>query len=852
MDLELGQDSARKTRKRVRQSHIRNKIGTHVQDDDKKKALLLLRRWNSQKSFTSTMPCAKSRSSTPAFRRAIAFTRKRKRLFTFLVLVIPFMLRPSRLWRWPARYLGIQPAHGVDYYLLRKAYFMHKKAEQKRLEAVGIDLPTIEVYDEQNRIDMLVLNTRASKRERLIRRESRNRLWLALNETAKLSCDNSRLLHPNISLWSHQVNLCGIPRVLFAAHVPGSYPPRPGPLQRSNLTVFYFDHAEMKGLLKSEGIPTWKGASELELTWSLYAMWRYGGFLVRHETDASSYDIPAILSKYKRKVPAASLFMKTGSGNGGIEVDFIAATPRHPIIRCLVQAMKTTRPAQVINDLFRNGDFYRGTVKASRMLVLDCPSASNDCCKFVQKLDSEPSKPGEPFLRMVVRAHANQTMERGALPGVRIERADQMDLKTVPKNGLTESLEAGGATPGWICTRCLKSALYGSIQKCLGYFCSADYEKIICNASDDAPTEDLEIHVDVTMPDDGNPRIPRIVHQTWFEDITMDRYGDLVRLQDSWKNSGWEYRFYSDVDAKDFILRNFPRHFADAFDILLPGAYKADYFRYLVLLKEGGVYADVDVMLTTDLDAFISPDMSFFVPRDVVAEYAGQPFCLWNGFLGKIIWCLEGTSLALTSIPAGSSPGHPFMVKVVERLVNLILQRADQYDLERDLCRASSDPLEVWKVRSQPLLLLSGPCALGVAVNEAMERPSLASFDYGWLDLEQLNEADGVDHGDAMIMVGDKYDMGAFRMSDTERHFPVAATDLDGVDKESHSLSVPSPIDTVPVTDSETSRPHYSDSARNVGVWGTENVYKNKEVSLARISLKVTYSRSSSDSSPQQ
>jgi hypothetical protein len=170
--------------------------------------------------------------------------------------------------------------------------------------------------------------------------------------------------------------------------------------------------------------------------------------------------------------------------------------------------------------------------------------------------------------------------------------------------------------------------------------------------------------------------------------------------------------------------------------MLIVFAKQADLFRYLALMKEGGVYADVDILLDASLDDFVSPSLSFFAPRDVVCEYADESFCLWNGIIG-------------------SAPGHPVMIRAVERLVNLILQRADLYDMERDVCRRVGRTMETWKVRSEPLLLASGPCALGVALNDVLGRDSLAKIDIGWIpsDAIQYGNNDAHDHGDALILV---------------------------------------------------------------------------------------------------
>ena len=163
---------------------------------------------------------------------------------------------------------------------------------------------------------------------------------------------------------------------------------------------------------------------------------------------------------------------------------------------------------------------------------------------------------------------------------------------------------------------------------------------------------------------------------------------------------------------------------------------QADLFRYLVLMKEGGIYADVDIMLDASLDEFVTPSLSFFAPRDVVCEYADESFCLWNGIIG-------------------SAPGHPFMIRAVERVVNIILERADVYDMERDVCRRVGRTMENWKVRAEPLLLASGPCALGVAVNDVLGRSSLARFDIGWIPSDAIHYGHGDigDHGDALILV---------------------------------------------------------------------------------------------------
>lgn len=231
------------------------------------------------------------------------------------------------------------------------------------------------------------------------------------------------------------------------------------------------------------------------------------------------------------------------------------------------------------------------------------------------------------------------------------------------------------------------------------------------------------------------------------------------------------------------------------------------------MLKDGGIYADVDVMLETDLDNFVQDGMSFFAPRDVPCEYADEAFCLWNGILG-------------------SSAGNPILIRAVERLVNLIQDRADVYDFEREVCLEEGSSFPLWKIRAQPLLFLTGPCGLGLAMNQALGRPSLSTLPIGYV----AGRDEQSDFGDTIVLVGDKYDLGQFRISDIDRNMIFASTDLPGV-----STSARTPLH---MTNADRylgnlrqPQQHYSASKKGVAIWGSANVYKDDLVSNIVIRL---------------
>lgn len=85
--------------------------------------------------------------------------------------------------------------------------------------------------------------------------------------------------------------------------------------------------------------------------------------------------------------------------------------------------------------------------------------------------------------------------------------------------------------------------------------------------------------------------IPKIIHQTW-KTCKLDQ--KLKLFTNTWKekNPDFEYRFYNDNKCFKFIHNNYPEYL-DLYEDLKP-VERADIFRYLILHKHGGIYADID------------------------------------------------------------------------------------------------------------------------------------------------------------------------------------------------------------------------------------------------------------------
>jgi Glycosyltransferase sugar-binding region containing DXD motif len=103
--------------------------------------------------------------------------------------------------------------------------------------------------------------------------------------------------------------------------------------------------------------------------------------------------------------------------------------------------------------------------------------------------------------------------------------------------------------------------------------------------------------------------IPRVIHQTYPSLERLPR--DVMAIRQTWirLNPGWEVRFWDDASCLEFVHREFPEYYR-AYVALPKNVERADFFRYLVVLRYGGVYADIDAELRQPLDDVIhSTDM---------------------------------------------------------------------------------------------------------------------------------------------------------------------------------------------------------------------------------------------------
>jgi mannosyltransferase OCH1-like enzyme len=137
--------------------------------------------------------------------------------------------------------------------------------------------------------------------------------------------------------------------------------------------------------------------------------------------------------------------------------------------------------------------------------------------------------------------------------------------------------------------------------------------------------------------DDGF--IPKIIYRT--SPFKFDEIPQVI--QESYKRDlelSPEYTmfYFEDFDCQCFIEENYGIDYLTLYNTLIPTAFKADLFRYLLLYKYGGVWMDFSMSLNKPLSSIISNFKQIYV-RDRIYSVGNSwinKVAIYQGFLCTI------------------------------------------------------------------------------------------------------------------------------------------------------------------------------------------------------------------------
>ena len=132
--------------------------------------------------------------------------------------------------------------------------------------------------------------------------------------------------------------------------------------------------------------------------------------------------------------------------------------------------------------------------------------------------------------------------------------------------------------------------------------------------------------------------IPLNIYQTWHTKKLPEKMFETINLIKN-LNPRFNYQLFDDNDCMEFIKNNFESNVFQAFSSLIPGAYKADLWRYCILYKNGGIYLDIKYRPLNNFRFITMTEKEHWV-------LDADNFCVYNA----LMVCKPGNEILLKSI----------------------------------------------------------------------------------------------------------------------------------------------------------------------------------------------------------
>ena len=125
----------------------------------------------------------------------------------------------------------------------------------------------------------------------------------------------------------------------------------------------------------------------------------------------------------------------------------------------------------------------------------------------------------------------------------------------------------------------------------------------------------------------SNNIIPLKIFQTWYTKKLPFKMAKTVNeIKDN--NKEFEYFLFDDNDCYNFIKDNFSNDVLQAYETLIPSAFKADLWRYCILYFYGGIYLDIKFKPVNNFKFIEMINEEYFV-KDIESSNNG----IYNGLI---------------------------------------------------------------------------------------------------------------------------------------------------------------------------------------------------------------------------
>ena len=243
---------------------------------------------------------------------------------------------------------------------------------------------------------------------------------------------------------------------------------------------------------------------------------------------------------------------------------------------------------------------------------------------------------------------------------------------------------------------------------------------------------------------------PSKVWQSWKDD-SEDPTERTKGFPRTWRtlNPEWDYERITDDAMDDFVTTRFDAPVSTTFTNLTDPILKADFLRYLILLHEGGVWADIDVLPHQPINSWI-PQSHLKTANLIIG--------IENDHHKKPIWPKSPYSVQLCQYTVLSKPNHPAIKTLVDQvtagLEKLLAGKRPGQAVTFAEVMGTTGPFAFTKALMEYFTAETGVEHTGDEL-DSLEEPRmigdvlvLPKDSFGWLPQEPTHEK-----GDPMILV---------------------------------------------------------------------------------------------------
>jgi mannosyltransferase OCH1-like enzyme len=149
--------------------------------------------------------------------------------------------------------------------------------------------------------------------------------------------------------------------------------------------------------------------------------------------------------------------------------------------------------------------------------------------------------------------------------------------------------------------------------------------------------------------------IPKVIYQTWKNKNLDPRVRTVIdNIQKL--NPDYKMVLFDDEEIENWIKHNFDEIIFTTYKKIKVGAGKADFWRYLILYMNGGIYLDIDSNIVKPLDQLINENDMAIITRE---KNSGTDYF--------VQWCLM------------FSPKHPILLRAINLCIYNIHNKTTTY-----------------------------------------------------------------------------------------------------------------------------------------------------------------------------